>query len=67
MKRVKMEERTALFHTAGTNSGQLAVSSRSAHCLSVKESILCRGSNASFHTNEKASVAGVEASAGNAC
>ena len=46
--------------------GQLAVSSRSAHCLSVRESILCQCSNASLQPNEHANATEVEASTGNA-
>ena len=46
--------------------GQLAVSSRSAHCLSFRESILCLFSKASLQTNKYPIATDVEASRGNA-
>jgi hypothetical protein len=46
--------------------GQLSVSSRSAHCLSVRESMLYPCSNASLQTNKHPNATDVEASAGNA-
>ena len=55
----------SLISYCGYVHGQLAVSSRSAHCLSVRESILCPYSKASLQKIEHANATDVEASAGN--
>jgi len=60
----RIEDR--LISYCGYGHGQLAVCSRSAHCLSVRESILCPCSNASLQRNEHAKATDVEARAGKA-
>jgi hypothetical protein len=55
----------SLISYCGYGHGQLAVSSRSAHCHAIRESILCPCSNASLQKNEHANATDVEASAGN--